>query len=106
MQRLLFTLILAAAFALPAWAARIFPPNIDTGELQENKYPNIQISGKTYRLPPGGKIYDRQNRIIFASAVPPEKANVVFQLDLNGELSKMWLMTPEEEANPPKKPRQ
>lgn len=89
--------LLFFCFILPAFAGRILPPEATPGQLNANSYPLVTISGKVYHMAPGGKIYDQSNRIIMPGTLP-ESGKVVFLTDMNGDISKIWLLTPEEEA--------
>jgi hypothetical protein len=73
------------------------PTNARYGELKALRYPQVLIGDKVLRLGPGAKIYDRQNLIIMPAAAPSQ-ASVLYRLDINGEISEMWLLTAEEAA--------
>jgi hypothetical protein len=60
-------------------------------------YPNLTANGKTLHMSVGSRIYDQNNRIILPVAVPP-KINVLFKTDMNGEVSKLWILTDQEAA--------
>jgi hypothetical protein len=94
----LLPLLLALALPLSATAGRIFPQNLKFGEMKGVAYPAVQIGDTVYHSAPGLRIYDRSNRMILPVALP-QSAVVLFQLDIQGNLSQLWLLTPEEEAS-------
>jgi hypothetical protein len=73
------------------------PANARYGELKDLRYPQAQIGDKVLRLGPGAKIYNPQNLIIMP-ATAPSQASVLYRLDINGEITEMWLLTAEEAA--------
>ena len=90
---------MVALLALPPWAVagRILPRNAVSGELTASSYPYVVIGDKRFHLAPGSLIYDQNNRTILPNYLP-RKATVLYTLDGNGDLHKMWLLTPEEVA--------
>jgi hypothetical protein len=60
-------------------------------------YPLVNLGGKTYRLAPGGIIRDESNRKIVHGELP-SSAQVLYLPDANGEISRIWILTPEEQA--------
>jgi hypothetical protein len=103
-QRSFFKILLWLAFAvllalqLRAIAGRMLPQDAASGELTASKYPYVTIGSKQFHLAPGSRIFDRNNRIIVPNSLPPG-ATVLYQVDSNGDLAKMWLLTPEEAAD-------
>ena len=81
-----------------AVAGRILPQNAVSGELTASRYPYVTIGDKRFHLAPGSIIIDQNNRIILPNYLP-RSATVLYQIDSNGDLAKMWLLTPEEVAN-------
>ena len=95
----LLTGVLLALLALPeqAWSQRQLPAEASFGEMTRFAYPLVTIGKGTFRMAPGGKIYNQQNLIIMPAAAPA-RANVLFTLDTAGELSGIWLLTAQEAA--------
>jgi len=58
-------------------------------------YPFVKVGKEVLRLSPGSKIYNDQNLIIMP-ATAPASADVLYRVDINGEISQIWLLTPEE----------
>lgn len=95
--RFLVSIVLALVLATPALADRIFPQDAKRGEITGHQYPSVSISGKVFRMAPGARIYDQSNRTILPVALP-DSGKVLYLTDMNGQLSKLWLLTPEEQA--------
>ena len=93
----LLLLFVASALAAPAYAQRSFPAGVKPAELRDMTYPNVRIDDKTYRLAPGARIYDANNRMIVPNAAP-KTGQVLFKLDTQGNVLKLWILTPEEAA--------
>ncbi len=93
-------LAFAVLLALQPWAVagRILPQNAVSGELTASRYPYVTIGDKRFHLAPGSRIFDQNNRIIVPNSLPPA-AVVLYQVNSNGDLANMWLLTPEEAAN-------
>jgi hypothetical protein len=99
MRRWAWILALTTAFAATGHAQlpRQFPANGKLGELigRQHLYPLIQINDKVLRLAPGGRIIDEHNRILL-HAYLPQHANVLFVEDMNGNLSRVYILRPDE----------
>ncbi|HEY6280887.1 MAG TPA: hypothetical protein VIW72_03720 [Burkholderiales bacterium] len=91
---------MSALLALQPWAVagRILPQNAVSGELTASRYPYVTIGDKRFHLAPGSIIIDQNNRVILPNYLP-RSAIVLYKIDSNGDLAKMWLLTPEEVAN-------
>jgi len=76
--------------ALPAAAKRA-----TVGQPQQLPY--VELGGKLVRLAPGGVIYDQHNRSIVHGALPPG-ANVAFTIDMHGDVARIYILTPQEQA--------
>jgi hypothetical protein len=61
-------------------------------------YPLVQLDGKVYRLAPGAIIRDDANRKIVHTELPVS-AQVMFARDASGEVYRIWILTPEEQAS-------
>ena len=100
MRRWVWILALVTAFAATGHAQvmlRQFPANAKLGEMigQQHLYPLIQIGQKVMRLAPGGRVIDEHNRTLLHSYLP-KHANVLFVEDMNGELSLVYILRPDE----------
>ena len=58
-------------------------------------YPYVKLGRQILRLAVGSKIYNEDNLIIMP-ATAPKSANVYYKVDTNGEISQIWILTPEE----------
>jgi len=92
-------LALATAWiaASHAQLSRALPANGKLGELvgQQQPFPLLQINNIVVRLAPGGRIYDQDNRVILHTALPL-RATVLFAEDMNGDVSLVYILRPEE----------
>jgi len=73
------------------------PPDARYGELKAFAYPRAQIGKDTLHLAPGAKIFNTQNLIIMPAAMPAA-AQVLYKLDMQGQVAQLWLLTPQEAA--------
>jgi len=101
MRNLIIGLALALTLAMPGYAQlqRLMPANAKHGALtgEPHPYPFIEINNKVLRMGPGGVIVDQNNRFILHGALPPS-ADVLYVLDPRGDLSRVIILTPEEET--------
>jgi len=89
--------LLAGLLWMPAAAiARDFPQDAKRATLQWHHYPQYRIGSTTYRLTTGGRIYNEQNLVIMPVSLQAQKAEVMYRTDTKGELTTIWLLTPEE----------
>ncbi len=91
----------------PAQAVRNFPQDALRGTLTAHTYPIYRIGSATYRLAPGGRIFNQQNLIIMPVSLTVQRAEIMYRIDHRGDLSEIWLLTREEaELNPTQGNRQ
>jgi hypothetical protein len=64
---------------------------------QPQALPYVELGGKLLRLAPGGTIYDQNNRSIVHGALPAG-ADVVYANDMNGDVARIYILTPQEQA--------
>lgn len=76
---------------LPAAAKRA------TVGAQPRVQPYVELGGKVVRLAPGGVIYDQNNRTIVHGALPAG-ADVAFTTDMHGDIARIYILTPQEQA--------
>jgi len=97
MRKFLLLLTFLAA-TTPALAQRTLPPDAKRAEIgAQQMLPMVQIGNETRRLAPGGIILDTANRRITHGQLLPG-ADVVYVLDRNGEVQRIVILTPEEQA--------
>ena len=99
MRRWAWILALTTAVATTSYAqlTRKLPDNGKLGELvgQQHLYPQVQINGKVLRLAPGARIFDENNRTLLHVYLP-QHAYVLFVEDMNGDLSRVYILRPDE----------
>lgn len=92
---LLLTFLVAST---QAWAQRALPPEAKRAEIgAQQALPMVAVGNQLLRLAPGGIIFDAANRRITHGQLPPG-SDVVYQLDRNGEILRIVILTPEEQA--------
>ncbi len=97
-MRKLMLLLAFLVFAAPVWAQRALPADAKratTGERQ--MFPMVQIGKENLRLAPGGIIVNSNNLTITQGQLLPG-SEVLYQLDRNGEVLRIVILTPEEQA--------
>ncbi len=96
MRKLL--LLLTFLLATPAWAQRTLPATAKRAEVgAQQMLPMVALGGEVRRLAPGGVIIDAANRKITHGQLLPG-AEVIYELDRNGEILRIVVLTPEEQA--------
>jgi hypothetical protein len=90
-------LALALATSVHAQIPRQFPPDAKLAELigQKQPYPLLELDEKVLRLAPGGRVFDEHNRVILHSYLP-KHAHVLYVLDMNGDVSRVYMLRPDE----------
>jgi len=78
------------------------PPDARYGELKAFAYPRAQIGKETLHFSPGAKIFNTQNLIIMPATMPAT-AQVLYKLDMQGQVAQLWLLTPQEAADAKKR---
>ena len=100
-RRPFLTIFLSAVLAIPAMAfERPFPAPTKRGHLAPGAYPEIAIDGKLRRLAPGARIWNENNLIEMPAALRGSDLMVNYTEDSQGEIDRVWILTPEE-ANQP-----
>jgi aerobic-type carbon monoxide dehydrogenase small subunit (CoxS/CutS family) len=92
-----------AALALAAVAAqaqlRTIPADAKRGTLSHVQETIVLLDGKQARLSQGAQIRDQENRILVPTQLPKE-SKVKYLPDAAGHLHRIWIMTPQEAAQP------
>lgn len=89
---------MAVAGASVAQVLRSLPANGKRGITGEQRQlPAIVIGSQTMKLSPGGIIFDQNNRTILHQSLPAN-ADVVYQLDMHGDIQRLYILTSEERA--------
>jgi hypothetical protein len=91
------TSILATAVAGPVQAAREFPPDAKRAVFSVLQYPQVKLYKETLQLAPGAQIRDESNLIVQPQSLPG-RYRVLYTLDNNGNVYRVWILTPQEQA--------
>lgn len=78
-----------------AFAVRSLPSDATFAADAEFRYPYVKAKKQVLRLAVGVRIYNERNLIIMPATVPA-KANVLFKTDINGDVSRVWILTDDE----------
>jgi hypothetical protein len=85
-------------FAAPVWAQRALPDEAKRGTTGERQmFPMVQIGSEVLRLAPGGIIVNSNNLTITQGQLP-SGSEILYQLDRNGEVLRIVILTPDEQA--------
>jgi hypothetical protein len=77
---------------------RTLPANAKRATVgQQQPLPYVNLGGTTLKLAPGGVIYDQNNRSIVQGELPPG-ADVGYTLDMNGDVGRIYILTPLEQT--------
>ena len=91
-------LLILAMFASAAEAQlRTIPADAqraEMGHVQENV---VELNGQRAQLAPGAQIRDASNRLIVPTALPSGSL-VRYQRDKSGQVTQVWILTPQEAA--------
>jgi len=82
----------AQSRAIPAEAKRAFIRHV-----QEAR---VTVDGKPMQLAPGATIRNAQNLLTVPVSIPRDGAWAEYTIDGNGQISRVWLLTPEELKQP------
>jgi len=97
-KSLLMLILISVASIQLAVAGRILPQDVKSGMMRAVEYPQVNVDGTVYKLSPGSRVFDQNNRTILPGSLP-QTARIFYQLNPQGELSKIWIMTPDEEVS-------
>ena len=90
----------ALLFASTAAAQyRSIPASAERGEMRHLSGMLVELNGKRVQLGAGAQIRNASNRIIVPTALPGN-ALVKFTLDVQGNVHRVWILTPAEVAQP------
>ena len=98
MLRLVFVLVLLAP-ALALAQFRTIPKEAKRGEIRSLGQMDVAIDGRKLRLSPGAQIRDAGNRVTLPTALPPD-AKVKYLLDGQNMVHRVWILSPQEIAQP------
>ncbi len=78
---------------------RTIPEDAKRAQVRHVQEMLIELDGERQRLAPGAQIRDASNRVIVPTAIPAD-AQVKYRLDAQGQVRQVWILTPEEAAQP------
>ncbi len=93
----LFLVIVLITLSHPVFSQlqRNFPSDSKLGKLTAVSFPQFTINGQKMIMAPGGQIRGVDNLIILPS-VANYIGTVRYQLDIMGNLHRVWILTPDE----------
>ncbi|MQA21231.1 hypothetical protein [Rugamonas rivuli] len=92
-------LLLAGLLSLSALAfERPFPPHALRGKMTPGYFPDVSIDGKPRQLSPAARIFNQDNMIEMPAALRGSDIVVNYTVDMNGNIDRIWILTPEEAA--------
>ena len=103
-RRFLFLIAFAAATALaPSFPAvaqlRTIPADAKRGTLSHVEGMTVELDGKRAQLAAGAQIRDGSNMIVVPTMLPKDVL-VKYQLDTQGQVGRVWILSPQEAAQP------
>src|SRR5260221_7261579 len=105
-RRAAYVVLLQALMAVTAFAQTRptpVPEESGRGVIRHIKQMAVAVDEKVVQLAAGAQVRNQQNLIIVPTAIPPNGAWADYILNGDGEIFRVWLLTPEEVARP--KPR-
>lgn len=78
-------------------AARQFPADAKRAIFSVVQYPVVKLYRQQVQLAPGAQIRDETNLIVQAQSLPG-RYRVMYTLDMNGNVYRVWILTPAEQA--------
>lgn len=88
------TVLSAIAFERP------FPATAKRGTMSPAVYPTIVIDGTTKRLSAGGRIWNTDNLIQMPATLRNGEYVVNYTETLQGDIDRLWILTPQEAEKP------
>lgn len=102
-QTILRSIALAAAL-VSCWPAqalqRTFPPAALRGTLSTVDYPTIRMNGTARKLAPGAWIRNDRNTVDVPSSLAGRQYTVNYTENPEGDIDRVWILTPEEASQP------
>jgi hypothetical protein len=96
---LLATLFFTCAAGAAQAQLRTIPAEAKRGVMSHVQGMTVEIDGKIVHLAVGARIRDANNGLVVPTAVPP-RTLVKYMPDLWGQVSRIWILSPQEAAQP------
>jgi hypothetical protein len=103
MRAAVLLLLLSAATA--SAQVRTIPKEVQYGEIRHLQSMVVELDGKPVQLSPGAQIRDADNRLVLPISLT-EKVGVGYLVDGMGLVHRVWILSPEEQAQVPQRPLQ
>jgi hypothetical protein len=98
-----YLVLLPVLLAVPALAQTRptpIPEDSKRGYVRHIDEMVVAVNDKAMQLAPGAQIRNQQNLIIVPTAIPPGGAWADYVLNADGQVFRVWLLTPAELARP------
>jgi hypothetical protein len=76
------------------------PEDTRRGYIRHVEEMAVTVDDKAMQLAAGATVRNQQNLIIVPMSIPREGAWAAYELDRNGQVFRVWLLTPDELARP------
>jgi len=97
--RLLTVLLLVGAAGVAQAQLRTIPPDAKRGTMSHVQGMTVVLNGKQVDLAAGAQIRDGRNMIVLPTALPAGVL-VKYQIGADGKVTRAWILTPQEAAQP------
>jgi hypothetical protein len=92
--------LISLAFAASAFAQlRVIPEDAKRAQMSHLTENLVELNGQRVELARGAQIRDPMNRIVMPATLPPGSI-VRYQLDGEGLLYRVWILSPDEASRP------
>jgi hypothetical protein len=106
LPRFIACIALGLALAAPAHALdRLFPPQTKRGEMSNVDFPAVKINGTERKLSAGAWIKNENNTIDMPVTLRGRQFTVNYTEDGEGNVNRVWILSPAEAAKPLPKPQ-
>ena len=92
-------ILLACSTAAAAQQLRTIPPDARRGQMWHLQEMIVQIDDRRVLLSQGAQIRGPSNMVVLPTALPPGSV-VKYQLNEAGQVHRVWILTPQEAAQP------
>lgn len=95
----LAALILASVATGALAQLRPIPAEAKRGQMRHLEAMTVEVNGERMQLAPGAQIRNRANLIVLPGTLPPDSL-VKYTRNPQGQIVGVWILTPEEAAQP------
>jgi sirohydrochlorin ferrochelatase len=97
--RLLAVVLLGCAAGAAQAQLRTIPPDAKRGTMSHVQGMTVVLNGRQAELAAGAQIRDGNNMIVLPTALPAGVL-VKYQIGADGKVTRAWILTPQEAAQP------